>query len=355
MGLRTLERDSLNFEAIRFACRRHVPISQTSRRVAFLLLRTDIVKTIFRSKLTNHFTPLPNAMLRDKTLSFKARGILAMVLTNKEEWEVSKTWLQEQGTEGREAITSGLDELKKAGYVSMRQERGDSNKFDRVIWEFRDMPDNGKPSDGESKENQPNNGNPHNGDTPGGKAANGKPLSGKAATKKEHRTEKTSSETAEAAPDESEKPKVPAPVEKDENPHQTFIKLWTDGYKVRFEREYTFQGAKDGNAVKMLLAASKLTPQELFAIAKQAWDRMHLFGCKRATNIAAFLSSFNEIREEIATGNPASKLPAIGGGGRREYVLGARPPQSGGWDSNKFRAQAGLATAPAEQVNGHSA
>lgn len=135
--------------------------------------------------------------------------------------------------------------------------------------------------------------------------------------------------------------------------HQMFIDLWCKGYVLRFDREYAFQRGKDGNAVKMLLAASKMQASELAGIAKQAWDRMHLFGCKRAMTIAGFLSAFNEIREEIASGNPAGKLPVVNVNGRREYVLGARPPQSGGWDSTKFRAQMGLATAPAEQVNGH--
>lgn len=94
-------------------------------------------RTIFRSQLSRDFTTLPNAMLRDKALSFRARGVLAMVLSNSNEWEVTKAWLNEQGPEGRDAIVTALNELREAGYCKVRKER-EEGKFSRTVWEFYD-------------------------------------------------------------------------------------------------------------------------------------------------------------------------------------------------------------------------
>lgn len=98
-----------------------------------------INQTVFRSKLTANFTVLPNKMLRDKRLSFKARGLLSLVLTNTGDWKINKGWVEEQTDkgEGREAITSALKELRGLGYVTLEQFRTAGGFFDN-IWSFYD-------------------------------------------------------------------------------------------------------------------------------------------------------------------------------------------------------------------------
>lgn len=75
------------------------------------------MKTIHRRKLHRDFTTLPNILLREKRLSFKARGLLAMMLSHSEEWNASLEWLEGQGAEGREAIRSAVKELEEMGYA----------------------------------------------------------------------------------------------------------------------------------------------------------------------------------------------------------------------------------------------
>lgn len=80
---------------------------------------------IRRVKLAHeHTTHIPNAWLRDPRLSYKARGLLAVLLSHADGFEISIAALAD-GTvkEGREAIMSGLKELRGAGYLDMRKSR----------------------------------------------------------------------------------------------------------------------------------------------------------------------------------------------------------------------------------------
>ena len=76
------------------------------------------MKTIIKVVRHEHgFTVINNDVVRDRTLSFRARGILAMVLSHSDEWVTTHAWIEEQGTEGREAVRTALKELEAAGHL----------------------------------------------------------------------------------------------------------------------------------------------------------------------------------------------------------------------------------------------
>jgi hypothetical protein len=56
--------------------------------------------------------------LDDGRLSFKARGILAHLLAQKQNYAVSVEGLARHGTDGKRAIESGLRELEEHGYLT---------------------------------------------------------------------------------------------------------------------------------------------------------------------------------------------------------------------------------------------
>jgi hypothetical protein len=78
-------------------------------------------------RLERDFTVLPNRALRDPYLSYRARGVLAYVLSMPDNWRTSADTLARQGLEGRDAIRAAINELIRAGYarrVKAQDERG---------------------------------------------------------------------------------------------------------------------------------------------------------------------------------------------------------------------------------------
>ena len=77
----------------------------------------------------SHYLTVSNSVVRDRGLSFKARGILVLLLSYPDNWSVSSERLacETPGDKGekRDAIRTGLKELEGAGYIrrETRQDR----------------------------------------------------------------------------------------------------------------------------------------------------------------------------------------------------------------------------------------
>lgn len=80
------------------------------------------------------FAQIANVALRDRRLSFKARGVLAMVLSNVGEWQATAEWIEEQSEpDGRHAIQTALNELTECGYRVVRRERLDDGRIATIV------------------------------------------------------------------------------------------------------------------------------------------------------------------------------------------------------------------------------
>lgn len=120
------------------------------------------------------FAQIANEALRDKRLSFKARGVLAMVLSHSGEWNATARWLEEQSDkDGRESIQSALNELNELGYREVLKERNEKGDIRTVVvWrqvpELQEIRPTGNPTVGKpdhretraSKEHNPKEHNP---------------------------------------------------------------------------------------------------------------------------------------------------------------------------------------------------
>ena len=73
------------------------------------------------------FDQIPRTTLRDKRLSYRARGVLARLLSNVDGYSMTAADLAREGKEGRDAILTALRELRRLGYILMfkvRDEHG---------------------------------------------------------------------------------------------------------------------------------------------------------------------------------------------------------------------------------------
>lgn len=72
---------------------------------------------IIRTEKKSHYTILPNEFLLDETISDKARGTLARLLSRPDNWNLNINYLVKTGKDGHTAIRSAIRELEAAGYI----------------------------------------------------------------------------------------------------------------------------------------------------------------------------------------------------------------------------------------------
>jgi len=85
------------------------------------------------------YSIIDNRLLRDKSLSWKARGMLAYLLSMPDNWSVSIEHLAQQSPQGRHAVVTALGELETAGYVTRTRT---TDQLGRIRWDTRvyDLP-----------------------------------------------------------------------------------------------------------------------------------------------------------------------------------------------------------------------
>lgn len=97
--------------------------------------------TIIRSKRDRNFSIIDNDLLDNSSLSFKARGLLAYMLSKPDDWKFYATELVKHSSkDGITAIRSALKEIEKAGYLIRQKNRKENGKFDGTDWELVDTP-----------------------------------------------------------------------------------------------------------------------------------------------------------------------------------------------------------------------
>ena len=97
--------------------------------------------TLVRQRLAweRDFTQIPNVYVRDRTLSFVARGILAWLMTHSDGHQVSMREIEAASwKEGREAVRSAVGELERGGYLHRQEKRGRGGRLSGYTWHLTD-------------------------------------------------------------------------------------------------------------------------------------------------------------------------------------------------------------------------
>lgn len=94
---------------------------------------------IVRSKRPEkHFTVIQNQVIRDRGLSWRARGILVYLLSQPDDWKTTAAHLTAVGVEGRDSVRIALSELETRGYLQRRKHQDERGRWTTAIYVFDD-------------------------------------------------------------------------------------------------------------------------------------------------------------------------------------------------------------------------
>ncbi|HOQ09684.1 MAG: hypothetical protein WBJ34_05120 [Syntrophomonadaceae bacterium] len=88
------------------------------------------------------FTIVPNAIIDDSGISFRAKGIYAYLRSKPDDWEFRVPNIVRAGKEGRDAIQTAIKELEDTGYIERHPRKNDDGCFAGCIWYIYEKPIN---------------------------------------------------------------------------------------------------------------------------------------------------------------------------------------------------------------------
>lgn len=100
---------------------------------------------IIHNEARERYTCIDNDALQTSTLSLKARGMLATLLSLPQDWSFNQQGLVNLCSDGLTAVRSALDELEELGYLDRSRVRDDAGRLGEAVWTVREKPISGKP------------------------------------------------------------------------------------------------------------------------------------------------------------------------------------------------------------------
>ena len=113
--------------------------------------------SVFKIEKNQNYTVMSNHHLRDRNLSYKAKGLLSFMLSLPDDWDYSLAGLCSISKESRDGIRSILKELQEHHYVEIEKVRGNKGYFEYnyLIYEIPHFEEH------EHDENNPDMENPY--------------------------------------------------------------------------------------------------------------------------------------------------------------------------------------------------
>ena len=98
---------------------------------------------VFKIEKNRNYTIMSNYHLRDKSMSYKAKGLLSFMLSLPEDWDYSINGLVKVSKEGKKAIRAMLEELEENYYLIRKRIQLKNGQFD-YEYHIYEMPYNQK-------------------------------------------------------------------------------------------------------------------------------------------------------------------------------------------------------------------
>ncbi len=96
------------------------------------------MSTVFRVEKTANYTVMSNYHLKDRRLSYKAKGLLSEMLSLPPDWDYTLSGLAVIANDGIDSVRSAVKELEKYGYLvrfQRRDERGRMSVNEYTVYE----------------------------------------------------------------------------------------------------------------------------------------------------------------------------------------------------------------------------
>jgi len=92
-----------------------------------------------KTKKERNYTVLDNTFLKDESLSWKAKGLMAYFLSLPDDWTIHFSEIEKHATDGKASLRSAINELKEKGYLRAEQKRVD-NRFAEMVYTIIENP-----------------------------------------------------------------------------------------------------------------------------------------------------------------------------------------------------------------------
>ena len=76
----------------------------------------------------------------DVSISWKAKGLHTYLITRPPGWKIRYSDLVERATDGRSALKAAIEELKQAGYLTIKRQRRADGTFGDSVWAVTENP-----------------------------------------------------------------------------------------------------------------------------------------------------------------------------------------------------------------------
>lgn len=116
--------------------------------------------TVIRVHKTKDFTVMSNFHLSDRNLSWKAKGMLSVMLSLPENWDYSVLGLTSLSTDGKNSTANGLSELETNGYVKRTRAVDARGRFAGYDYDIYEIPQVINPLTENPNTENPNTDNP---------------------------------------------------------------------------------------------------------------------------------------------------------------------------------------------------
>lgn len=95
---------------------------------------------IIKPERRDRFLVVSKVPLEDQRLSWKAKGLLAYLLSKPPAWRIVVAHLVTQGPDGKASVTAALDELEAAGYLVRKQRERLNGRYGAVDYDLHEVP-----------------------------------------------------------------------------------------------------------------------------------------------------------------------------------------------------------------------